>query len=98
MELVFGLLSGVVKGNLVGKLLCGIGFDLGPWINSLVGVLGAAISGSLLMALGAPMVEGAVGDVAGLDFGVLVGQIAFGGVGGGIALVMVGGARNALAA
>ena len=40
--------------------------------------------------LGAPYMAGRAGDAAGMDIGALLGQVASGGVGGGVLLAIVG--------
>lgn len=44
--------------------------------------------------LGAPDMAGRAGDAAGMDIGALLGQVASGGVGGGVLLAIVGFVRS----
>ncbi|WGW04857.1 hypothetical protein [Tropicibacter oceani] len=94
MELIIGLLSGAVGGNVAGGLLKK--FDQGTLINSLAGIVGGGLGGTILGMLGAPDMAGAAGEAGGLDLGAIIGQVAGGGVGGGALLAIVGMVRNAM--
>ncbi|MFU1478773.1 hypothetical protein ACM25N_14140 [Roseovarius sp. C7] len=90
MELIISLIAGAVGGNVAGGLLKQ--FNMGVLINSIAGIVGGGLGGQLLGALGAGgMAQGGV-DIAGL-----LGQVASGGIGGGIVLAVVGLIRNAMA-
>ncbi|MCH2164920.1 MAG: hypothetical protein MK098_09745 [Marinovum sp.] len=90
MELVIALLSGAVGGNAAGKLFGKI--DQGTVINSIAGIMGGGLGGVLLSMVGASGLGGGGFDVAGI-----IGQIASGGVGGGLVLTLVSMVRGALA-
>ena len=63
-------------------------------INSIAGVVGGGLGGTILSAIGAPDLAGAAGGAAGLDFGAIICQVVGGGVGGGAVLAVVGVVRN----
>lgn len=84
MEMVIGLLSGAIGGNVAGGLLKNL--NQGTLVNSIAGIVGGGLGGSLL---------GVGGE--GLDLAGIIGQVAGGGVGGGIVLAIVGVIRNAMA-
>ena len=89
MELIIGLLSGAVGGNVAGKLLGKI--DQGTLINSISGIVGGGLGGTVLSMLGAGgMAEG------GMDLMGIIRQVASGGVGGGVVLAVVSAIRGAM--
>ncbi|WP_147126783.1 hypothetical protein [Shimia ponticola] len=90
MELLIGLISGAVGGNVTGAALKNL--NQGTLINSIAGIVGGGLGGSILAQLGA-------GDLAsgGMDLGGIIGQVAGGGVGGGVVLAIVGAVRNMMA-
>lgn len=90
MELLISLLSGAFGGNAAGKLIGKL--DQGTLINSISGIVGGGLGGQLLSMIGAGGLAGGGMDVAGI-----IGQVASGGVGGGVVLAIVGVVRNALA-
>ena len=94
MELIISLISGAVGGNAAGGLLSRL--NQGPLINSLAGIVGGGLGGQILGMLGAGGL--AAGDAAagGLDITAILGQVAAGGVGGGVVLAVVGFVRNAI--
>jgi hypothetical protein len=68
-------------------------FNLGLIGNSIVGILGGALGGQLLTLIGA----GGSGDAAGsLDIPSMISNIAGGGVGGGVLMMIVGLIRQAM--
>ena len=76
-------------GRLIGSL------NQGMVINSIGGILGGGLGGSILGMLGAPDMAGMAGDATGMDIGALLGQVASGGgVGGGVLLAIVGFVRS----
>ncbi len=93
MELIIGLLSGAVGGNVAGMALKNL--NQGTLINSLAGIVGGGLGAQILGMLGA---GGMAADAAagGMDIGAIVGQVAGGGVGGGVLLAIVGVVRNAM--
>ena len=81
--LIIQLLSGAVGGNVVGSLFKKL--SLGLLGNSLAGIVGGGLGGQILGGLlGLPTGGG------GLDIGSILGQVASGGVGGGVVMVIVG--------
>ena len=92
VNLLISLISGVVGGNIAGaamkdKSLGGLG-------NSIAGLVGGGVGGWLLSAMGilgkaAPAMVGAAA-AGGMDIGALIGNIAGSGVGGAIAMLIVG--------
>lgn len=93
LGLIIQLISGAVGGNVAGGLLKNV--NLGTLGNSLVGILGGGIGGQLLSMLGVAGAEAA--SAGSLDIASIVTQIAGGGVGGGVLLVIVGLIKSALA-
>lgn len=93
MEILINLIAGAVGGNLAGGLLRNL--NQGTLINSVAGIVGGGLGGQILGLLGAaaPAADAAAG---GLDLGTLVSQIAGGGIGGGVALAIVGAVRKGL--
>lgn len=89
MELLIGLISGAIGGNVAGGVLKKI--DLGILGNSFAGVVGGGIGSQILGMLGTGGTN--AGD---LDFGSVIGQIAFGGVGGGALLAIIGVIKGAI--
>jgi len=93
MELIIALLSGAAGGNVAGALLKK--YSMGPLLNSVAGILGGGVGGSILSMLGAGGVAEAAGS--GLDLGAVIGSVASGGVGGGVLMVVAGLVKQALA-
>jgi len=93
LPLIIRLVSGAVGGNLAGAIMKN--FSLGTMWNSIVGILGGGIGGTVLglLGLGSPEVSDAAGS---MDLGSIVGSVAGGGVGGGVILAIVGAIRNAM--
>lgn len=90
MELIISLLSGAVGGNVAAKIFEKI--DQGPLINSIAGIIGGGLGGSVLTSLGL----GGMAGEGGMDIGTIVSQVAGGGVGGGIVLAVVSAIKNAM--
>ena len=88
-QLIISLVSGAVGGNVAGALMKNA--SLGTLWNSVVGVLGGGIGGSVLGMVGLDA------GGAGLDVGSIVGNVASGGVGGGILLAIIGFIKKAMA-
>ena len=90
--LIIQLISGAVGGNIAGAALKQ--YDLGTLGNSIAGVIGGGVGAQIIGGL-----LGGGGEAAGaggLDIGSIVGQIASGGVGGAILLVIVGLIKRAM--
>jgi len=90
--LIRNLVSGAVGGNVVGRLIGSL--NQGTVINSIAGILGGGLGGSILGMLGAPVMAGMASDAVGMDIDALLGQVASGGVGGGVLLAIVGFVRS----
>ncbi|WP_323769546.1 hypothetical protein [Antarctobacter sp.] len=95
MELIIALISGALGGNAAGGLVKKI--DQGTLINSISGIVGGGLGGTILGMLGAPEMAGAAGEAGGLDIGAIIGQVAAGGAGGGVVLAIVSALRGMLA-
>jgi uncharacterized membrane protein YeaQ/YmgE (transglycosylase-associated protein family) len=65
--------------------------SMGTLWNSVLGILGGGIGGQILGMLGAGGMAAGGTDIAGI-----LGQVASGGVGGGVLLVIVGIIKNAM--
>ena len=89
MELLISLIAGAVGGNVAGGAIKSI--NQGTLINSLAGIVGGGLGGTLLSMVGAGGLAG-----GGLDIAGIIGQIASGGVGGGVVLAIVNVVRNAM--
>jgi uncharacterized membrane protein YeaQ/YmgE (transglycosylase-associated protein family) len=85
LELLISLASGALGGNLAGKKIL-TSFDQGTLINSIVGILGGGLGGSILSAL----TGGAVDSGNAVSIGGILFAVASGGVGGGVLLAIVG--------
>lgn len=81
MEIIVGLLSGAVGGNLAGALLKK--FSMGTLWNSVIGILGGGLGAQILGMLG-------------LDLSGIIGSVAGGTVGGGALMAIIGVIKNAI--
>lgn len=90
MELLISLIAGAVGGNVSGKAVSSI--NQGTLINSIAGIVGGGLGGQILSMLGAGGLAG-----GGMDLMGIIGQLASGGVGGGVVLAIVSVIRNAMA-
>ena len=90
--LILNLVSGAVGGNVVERLIGSP--NQGTIINSIAGILGGGLGGSSLGMLGAPDMAEMAGGAAEMDIVALLGQVASGGVDGGVLLVIVGFVRS----
>ena len=90
MELLIGLISGAVGGNVAGAAVKNI--NQGTLINSIAGVVGGGLGSQLLGMAGAGALAG-----GGMDLMGIVGQVASGGVGGGVVLAIVSVVRKMIA-
>jgi hypothetical protein len=91
--LVIQLISGAVGGNIAAAALKQ--YDLGTLGNLIAGMIGGSVGAQIIGAL---VGGGAGSEAAGgvLDIGLIIGQIAAGGVGGATLLVIVGLIRQAM--
>ena len=80
MEFIIGFLSGAAGGKAAGKVLGSL--NQGTLINSIAGVVGGGLGGTILSVIGAIDLARA----AGLDFGPIICQV----VGGNAVLAVVG--------
>ena len=87
-RLILNLVLETFGGNVVGRLIGSL--NQGTIINSIAGILGGGLGGSILGMLGAPDMAGMAVDAVGMDIGALLGQVASGGGGGGVLLALVG--------
>lgn len=93
MEWLIPLVSGAVGGNVAGGLLKNL--NQGTLINSIAGLIGGGVGAQILNWLGA---GGMAADAAGgMDVSSIIGQVASGGVGGGVVLAIVGVVKNMMA-
>lgn len=83
MELIVSLIAGAVGGNAAGGVLKNL--NQGTLINSIAGIVGGGLGGQILGMVGA----GGLAD-GGMDIAGIIGQVASGGVGGGVGLAVVG--------
>lgn len=81
LPLIIQLVSGAVGGNIAGALMKEK--SLGTLWNSVAGILGGGIGGSLL-------------GLIGLDGDGILGSIAGGGIGGGVLMLVIGLIKNAM--
>ena len=94
LPLIIQLISGAVGGNVAGKLLKGS--SLGTLWNSVAGILGGGLGGTVLGMLGLGGAEAAAAS-SGLDISSILGSVAGGGVGGGIVMAVIGMIKKAMA-
>ncbi|MDY2586101.1 hypothetical protein [Winogradskyella aquimaris] len=94
LPLIIQLISGAVGGNLAGKLMKNS--SLGTLWNSVVGILGGGLGGSVLGMLGLTGVEAAEASTS-MDLSSILGSVAGGGVGGGILMAIIGMVKKAMA-
>jgi uncharacterized membrane protein YeaQ/YmgE (transglycosylase-associated protein family) len=87
-SLIISLISGAVGGNAAGKVLKN--FDMGTLWNSVAGIVGGGIGGQLMTALGIDPGAAAGAAAGSMDIGSIVSQVAGGGVGGAVLLVVAG--------
>jgi uncharacterized membrane protein YeaQ/YmgE (transglycosylase-associated protein family) len=88
--LLISVISGAVGGNIAGAAMQDK--SLGTLGNSIAGILGGGLGGVLLRALGM------LGQSGGsLDLASIVGNVASGGVGGAILLVIISLIKNTMA-
>jgi uncharacterized membrane protein YeaQ/YmgE (transglycosylase-associated protein family) len=84
INLIIQLISGAVGGNVAGSAMKD--YNLGPVGNSIAGIIGGGLGGQILSYLSPGMAQAA----STLDWGAIIGQVASGGVGGAILMVVVG--------
>ncbi|WP_298556583.1 hypothetical protein [uncultured Algibacter sp.] len=93
LPLIIQLVSGAVGGNIAGSLLKNS--SLGTLWNSVAGILGGGLGGSILGMLGLSGAEAAEASSS-LDIGSIIGSVAGGGVGGGVVMAVIGLIKKAM--
>ena len=89
LGLIIQLISGAVGGNVAGSVLKNL--SLGPVLNSVIGILGGGIGSQVFGSLGLGAASGA------MDIGSIISQVAGGGIGGAVLLVIIGVVKSVLA-
>ena len=84
--LIIQLIAGGVGGNIAGSALKQ--YDLGTIGNTIAGVIGGGVGAQIIGQFLGGGAEAA--GAGGFDIGSIISQIASGGVGGGILMVIVG--------
>jgi hypothetical protein len=92
--LIIQLISGAVGGNIAGAAMKQ--YNLGTIGNSIAGLIGGGVGAQIIGALVGGGTGTDLAGVGGLDIGSIIGQIASGGVGGGILMVIVGLIKQAM--
>ncbi len=95
--LIIQLIAGVVGGNAAGKVLKK--YDLGVLGNSIAGLVGGGNGGQIrnMVLGGAGRPDAAMATGGGMDIGSIVGDVAGGGIGGAVLMIIVGLIRKAMA-
>jgi len=88
INLIIQLISGAVGGNVAGAALKD--YSLGTLGNSVAGIVGGGVGGWVLSALVPALAQTA----STTDWSAVVGQVASGGVGGAILMIVVGVVKN----
>ena len=88
--LIIQLLSGAVGGNVAGSLFKKL--SLGMLGNSLAGILGGGLVAQILGGLLGMQASG-----GSMDLGAILAEVASGGVGGGVVMVLIGVLKRMLA-
>jgi len=88
LSVIIQLVSGALGGNAAGALLKKL--SLGTILNSILGIVGGGLGGQLMNLLGVTVTRG-----AGTDIGSIIGNIATGGVGGGVLMAIIGAIKKA---
>jgi hypothetical protein len=92
--LIIQLVSGAVGGNIAGAAMKQ--YDLGTIGNSIAGLIGGGVGAQIVGALVGGGTGTDLGGAGGLDIGSIIGQVASGGVGGGILMVIIGLIKQAM--
>ena len=93
LGLIIQLLSGALGGNVAGKLMKES--SLGTLRNSVAGIAGGGIGGTVLSMLG--MGAASAASSGSMDIGSILSSVAGGGVGGGIVMAVIGMIKKAMA-
>ena len=94
VRLIIQLIAGAVGGNIAGSALKQ--YNLGAVGNTIAGIVGGGVGAQIIGALVGGGAEATAAGPGSLDIGSIVGQIASGGVGGGILMVVVGLIKQAM--
>jgi hypothetical protein len=95
-SLIIQLIVGAIGGNAAGKVMPDK--SLGTLGNTIAGVLGGVGGGQLLdkiLGSGA-MADAAAGAAGSMDIGAIIQQIAGGGIGGAVLMIIVGVIKGAM--
>lgn len=96
MDLIIQLIAGAIGGNAAGAVLKNL--NMGPILNSVVGILGGGLGGQILGMIGAGgMAAGGMAAGGGMDMTSIIASLASGGVGGGALMAIVGAVKNMMA-
>ncbi len=90
VSLVIDAVSGAVGGNVAGAAMKD--YSLGAAGNSIAGILGGGLGGTILQA-----VMGHAASGGNMDMGTILGNVAGGGVGGAVVMAVVGLIKNSMA-
>jgi len=93
LPLIIQLVSGAVGGNVAGSLMKNS--SLGTLWNSVAGILGGGLGGSILGMLGLSGAEAAQASTS-MDMSSILGSLAGGGVGGGLVMAVIGLIKKAM--
>lgn len=92
MALIIQLLSGAAGGNLAGSLMKDA--SMGTLWNSVAGILGGGLGGTLLSMISPDM--GAAAASGSMDISSILSSVAGGGVGGGVVMAVIGMIKKAM--
>src|SRR5437763_15659149 len=92
--LIMQLVSGAVGHNIVRAAMKQ--YDLGTIGHSIAGLIGGGVGAQIIGVLVGGGTGTDLGGGGGLDIGSIIGQVASGGVGGGILMVIVGLIKQAM--
>ena len=91
---IIQLISGAVGGNIAGAAMNQ--YSLGTVGNSIAGLIGGGMGAQIIGALAGGGTGADIAGAGGLDIGSIIGQIASGGVGGGVLMVIIGLIKQAM--
>jgi hypothetical protein len=92
--LIIQLISGAVGGNIAGAAMNQ--YSLGTVGNSIAGLIGGGVGAQIIGALAGGGTGADIAGAGGLDIGSIIGQIASGGVGGGVLMLIIGLIKQAM--
>jgi len=94
LPLILQLVTGAAGGNIAGKLMKNL--SLGAVGNTIAGLVGGGLGGQVLGMLGIGGGEAVAEAASGMDLSSILGNVAGGGVGGGIIMAVVGFIKKAM--